>query len=164
MVPVANPSTEDNLLQLAIILTKRVNGTLLPLHVLPDRNQTITVADKTHQRRLLDAAETIAHAATIPVEPIGRIDDSIEWGILRTIQERDADLLICGWKGYSTYQENFFGGVLDTIVRSASIPLMISPLPPGRFKNTEQVLLAITGQQANLGQVTRTLTIASPGF
>jgi len=157
LVPVANPSTEDNLLQLAIILTKRVNGTLLPLHVLPDRNQTITVADKTHQRRLLDAAETIAHAATIPVEPIGRIDDSIEWGILRTIQERDADLLICGWKGYSTYQENFFGGVLDTIVRSASIPLMISRFPRP-IQNTEQVLLAITGQQANLGQVTRTLT------
>jgi Kef-type K+ transport system membrane component KefB/nucleotide-binding universal stress UspA family protein len=159
LVPVANPSTEDNLLQLAIILTKRVNGTLLPLHVLPDRNQPIAVANKTHQRQLLDTAETIAHAATIPVEPIGRIDDSIDWGILRTIQERDADLLICGWKGYSTYRENFFGSVLDNIVRSATIPVLISRFPRP-IQNTEQVLLAITGQQANLGQITSTLAIA----
>lgn len=159
LVPVANPSTEDNLLQLAIILTKRVEGTLLPLHVLPDRNQPITEAAKTHQQRLLDTAETIAHAATIPVEPIGRIDDSIDWGILRTSQERNADLLICGWKGYSNYRENFFGSVLDNIVRSATIPVLISRFPQP-IENTERVLFAITGQQRNIGQVQVTLTVA----
>ncbi|PSN16024.1 cation:proton antiporter [filamentous cyanobacterium CCT1] len=158
LIPVANPSTEDNLLQLAIILTKRVEGTLLPLHVLPDRNQPIAEADKTRQNRLLDTAETIAHAATIPVETIGRIDDSIAWGILRTIQERNADLLICGWKGFSTYRENFFGSVIDTIVRSATIPVLISRFPQP-IENTEKVVLAITGRQANLGQIKQTLTI-----
>lgn len=159
LVPVANPSTEDSLLQLAIILTKRVKGTLLPLHVLPDRNQSITEADKIQQRRLLDTAETIAHAATIPVEPIGRIDDSVDWGILRTCQERDADLLICGWKGYSNYQENFFGSVLDNIVRSAKIPVLISRFPQP-IQNTKVVLFAITGQQENLDQVKSTLRMA----
>lgn len=159
LIPVANPSTEDNLLQLAIILTKRVQGTLLPLHVLPDRNQPIAAADKTRQHRLLDTAETVAHAAIIPVETIGRIDDSIAWGILRTIQERNADLLICGWKGFSTYRENFFGSVIDTIVRSATIPVLISRFPQP-IENTEQVVLAITGRQANLEQVKITLIMA----
>jgi Kef-type K+ transport system membrane component KefB/nucleotide-binding universal stress UspA family protein len=159
LVPVANPSTEDNLLQLAIILTKRVGGTLLPLHVLPDRNQPIAEAERTRQDRLLETAETIAHAASIPVEPIGRIDDSIAWGILRTLQERDADLLVCGWKGFSTYQENFFGSVIDTIVRSATIPVLISRFPQP-IENTERVVLAITGRQANIGQVVNSLTIA----
>jgi Kef-type K+ transport system membrane component KefB/nucleotide-binding universal stress UspA family protein len=159
LVPVANPSTEDNLLQLAIILTKRVKGTLLPIHVLPDRNQPITDAAKIQQRRLLETAETIAHGATIPVEAIGRIDDSVDWGILRTCQERDADLLICGWKGYSNYQENFFGSVLDNIVRSAKIPVLISRFPQP-IQNTKVVLFAITGQPENLGQVKSTLRIA----
>jgi Kef-type K+ transport system membrane component KefB/nucleotide-binding universal stress UspA family protein len=159
LIPVANPSTEDNLLQLAIILTKRVNGTLLPLHVLPDRNQPIAEVDMVRQRRLLDTAETIAHAATIPVEVIGRIDDSIAWGVLRSIQERNADLLICGWKGYSTYQENFFGSVIDTIVRSATIPVLISRFPQP-LENTQQVVLAITGRQATLGQIKTALAIA----
>ncbi|HZG40968.1 MAG TPA: cation:proton antiporter, partial [Nodosilinea sp.] len=159
LIPVANPSTEDNLLTLAIILTKRVGGTLLPLHVLPDRNQPIVEAEKTRQDRLLETAETIAHAATIPVETIGRIDDSIDWGILRTIQEQGADLLICGWKGFSTYRENFFGSVIDNIVRSTTIPVLISRFPQP-IENTEQVVLAITGQQANLGQIKSTLAIA----
>ncbi len=159
LVPVANPSTEDNLLQLAIILTKRVGGTLLPLHVLPDRNQPIAEADRTRQDRLLETAETIAHAAAIPVEPIGRIDDSIAWGILRTLQERNADLLVCGWKGFSTYQENFFGSVIDTIVRSATIPVLISRFPQP-IENTEKIVFAITGRQANVGQVIKTLFIA----
>ncbi|MEY3298953.1 MAG: hypothetical protein RLZZ597_2213 [Cyanobacteriota bacterium] len=159
LVPVANPSTEDNLLQLAIILTKRVQGTLLPIHVLPDRNQPITEAAKAHQHRLLETAETIAHAATIPVETIGRIDDSVDWGILRASQERGADLLICGWKGYSNYQENFFGSVLDNIVRSTTIPVLISRFPQP-IQNTEQVLLAITGQPEDLFQVKSTLAVA----
>ena len=159
LIPVAIPSTEDILLTLAIILTKRVGGTLLPLHVLPDRNQPIVEAEKTRQDRLLETAETIAHAATIPVETIGRIDDSIDWGILRTIQEQGADLLICGWKGFSTYRENFFGSVIDNIVRSTTIPVLISRFPQP-IENTEQVVLAITGQQANLGQIKSTLAIA----
>ncbi|NJL48436.1 MAG: universal stress protein [Leptolyngbyaceae cyanobacterium SM2_5_2] len=159
LVPVANPNTEDNLLQLAIILTHRVKGTLLPLHVLPDRAQPITEADKIRQRRLLDTAETIAHAAAVPVEAIARIDDSVDWGILRTAQERDADLLICGWKGQSTYRENFFGGIIDRIARSATVPVLITRLPQP-IENTAQVLLALTSWPTNLGNVTATLTMA----
>ncbi|MFQ4140221.1 cation:proton antiporter [Nodosilinea sp. PGN35] len=158
LIPVANPNTEDNLLQLAIILTQRTGGTLLPLHVLPDRNQPIAEAEKIRQGRLLETAETIAHAAAIPVETIGRIDDSIAWGVLRTIQERQADLLICGWKGFSTYRENFFGSVIDTIVRSATIPVLISRFPQP-IENTERVLFAITGGRA-LGHIKSTLTVA----
>ena len=70
---------------------------------------SISPALRTKQRQLLDTAEDIAHAANIPVEAIGRIDDSIDWGVIRASQERDADVLICGWKGFSTYRENFFG-------------------------------------------------------
>lgn len=159
LVPVANPNTEDNLLQLAIILTKRVQGTLLPLHVLPDRKTPITPAARTKQRQLLDTAEEIAHAAIIPVEPIARIDDSIDWGIIRASQERDADLLICGWKGFSSYRENFFGSVIDNIVRSAGIPVLITRFPQP-IKNTRRIVFLITGKQATPQQLDTTLAIA----
>lgn len=159
LVPVSNPNTEDNLLQLAIILTKRVQGTLLPLHVLPDRKTPITPAARTKQRQLLDTAEEIAHAAIIPVEPIARIDDSIDWGIIRAAQERDADLLICGWKGFSSYRENFFGSVIDNIVRSANIPVLITRFPQP-IKNTRRIVFLITGKQATPQQLDTTLAIA----
>jgi Kef-type K+ transport system membrane component KefB/nucleotide-binding universal stress UspA family protein len=159
LVPVANPSTEDNLLQLAIILTKDANGTLLPLHVISDKDGPVSVAAKTQQNRLLETAETIAHAAVAKVEPIGRVDASIDSGILRSAQERDASLVICGWKGYSTYRENFFGSVIDNIVRRATVPVLITrfPIP---IENTERVLLAITHSRTSSTILRHTLVLA----
>jgi hypothetical protein len=43
-------------------------------------------------------------------------------------------------------------------VRSATIPVLISRFPQP-IENTEKVVLAITGRQANLGQIKQTLTI-----
>lgn len=159
LVPVANPSTEDNLLQLAIILAKRAEGTLLPLHVLSDRNSRITLEAKNQQKQLLATAETLAHAAVTSVKPIGRVDNSIAMGIVRAAQEQDASLLICGWKGYSTYRENFFGGVIDTVTRLMPVPVLISRFPQP-LENTERVLLAVTTPQLNSPQFQQMLMLA----
>jgi Kef-type K+ transport system membrane component KefB/nucleotide-binding universal stress UspA family protein len=142
LVPVANPSTENNLLQLALILVKRGQGTLLPIHVVPDGGDAIASGAITQQSNLLAAAEQIAHAAVAKVETIGRVDDSIDKGITRAAMERQASLIICGWKGYSTYRENFFGGVLDKIVRSAVVPVLITRFPVP-IKNTRRVVLMV---------------------
>ncbi|MBD2775221.1 cation:proton antiporter [Iningainema tapete] len=142
IVPVANPNTEDNLLQLALILAKATEGTLLPLHVIPESQEANLAEAKIRQNQLLATAETIAHGAVTSVEPIGRVDDSIGKGIVRSAQERDASLIICGWKGYSTTRENLFGGVLDYVVRRTTVPLLIARFPHS-IKNTKRVFLAI---------------------
>jgi Kef-type K+ transport system membrane component KefB len=80
LVPVANPSTEDNLLKLAIILAKSANGTLLPLHILLEENTPISPEAKAKQSQLLSTAEMIAHAAVANVTPIARIDESTNFG------------------------------------------------------------------------------------
>jgi nucleotide-binding universal stress UspA family protein len=152
---VANPSTEDNLLQLALILAKSTSGTLLPLHVLSDITPVTTEA-KLQQERLLAAAETIAHAAVTDVEPIGRVDDSIDKGILRTAQERNATLLICGWKGYSTYRDNFFGSVIDNVARRTLVPMLITRFPQP-IESTQRVLLAIADTEATTASFQQTL-------
>ncbi|NJL41023.1 MAG: universal stress protein [Leptolyngbyaceae cyanobacterium SM1_4_3] len=159
LVPVANPSTEDNLLSLALILTKNAGGTLLPLHVLSDREGSISADAKIRQQQLLAAAETIAHAAVTTVESIGRVDDSIDYGIVRTAEERNASLVICGWKGYSTYRENFFGSVIDNVVRLATMPVLI-----GRFaqpiENTQRLLLATSDLEMTPMMFQQTLKLA----
>jgi Kef-type K+ transport system membrane component KefB/nucleotide-binding universal stress UspA family protein len=159
LVPVANPSTEDNLLQLAIILTKSAGGTLLPLHVLSDQGGRISPEAKTQQRQLLEAAETIAHAAVASVEPIGRVDDSIDLGIVRAAQERNASLVICGWKGYSTYRDNFFGSVLDNVVRLTTMPVLITRFPQP-LENTQRLLLAVGDVEEESFRYTQTLALA----
>ncbi|MBD1939424.1 cation:proton antiporter [Microcoleus sp. FACHB-68] len=159
LVPVANPNTEDNLLQLAMILAKSAQGTLLPLHVISDKGGPISVAAKTQQNQLLAVAETAAHAAVTAVEPIGRIDDSIDKGIVRSSEERNASLIICGWKGYSSYQENFFGSVIDNVMRRASVPVLISRFSQP-IKNTTRIFLAIAQMETSSSKFQQTVGIA----
>ncbi|MBW4661539.1 MAG: cation:proton antiporter [Drouetiella hepatica Uher 2000/2452] len=158
LVPVANPSTEDNLLQLALILAKSTGGTLLPLHVLSDADAPISAEAKLQQGRLLAAAETIAHAAVTNVEPIGRVDDSIDKGILRTAQERNANLLICGWKGYSTYRDNFFGSVIDNVARRTLVPILITRFTQP-ISSTRRIFLAIAATETKTASFQQTLLL-----
>ena len=83
LVPVANPSNENNLLNLALILSKAVDGTLLPLHVLCDRTSPVNAEVISQQVQLLAAAEEIAHSANAEVETIGKVDDAVDRGIVR---------------------------------------------------------------------------------
>lgn len=158
LVPVANPSTEDNLLQLALILAKSSQGTLLPLRILSDK-QGISADDKMQQDRLLAAAETIAHAAVTPVETIGRVDDSVDKGILRSAQERNANLIVCGWKGYSTYRENFFGSVIDNVVQQATVPILIARFAHP-IQTTHRVFFAFSEIETSSIQFQQTLALA----
>lgn len=158
LVPVANPSTEDNLLQLALILAKSTNGTLLPLHVLTDTYAPVSAEAKLQQERLLATAETIAHAAVTNVEPIGRVDDSIDKGILRTTQERNANLIICGWKGYSTYRDNFFGGVIDNVARRTPVPMLVTRFMQP-IASTQRVFLAISHIEVTTFSFQQTLAL-----
>jgi Kef-type K+ transport system membrane component KefB/nucleotide-binding universal stress UspA family protein len=159
LVPVANPSTEDNLLQLALMLAKSTDGVLLPLHVLTDIYGPISSEDKLKQERLLATAETIAHSAVTDVEPIGRVDDSIDKGILRTAQERNANLVICGWKGYSTYRDNFFGSVIDNVARRTRVPLLITRFMQP-IESTQRVFLAIADIETTTPSFQQTLVLA----
>lgn len=143
LVSVANPDTENSLLNLALILAKRVEGTVMPIHVIANGDEPVRAELLTRQQQLLDTAEEIAHAAVTGVETIGRVDDSIDKGIIRAAAEQRANLIICGWKGYSTYRENFFGGVLDNIVRLAAVPTLITRFPEP-LQNAQRVVLAAT--------------------
>ena len=159
LVPVANPNNEDNLLNLALILAKTADGTLLPLNVLSDRDRTVSPEARIQQRQLLETAETLAHAANAKVETIGRVDDAIDRGIVRTAIERDASLVVCGWKGYSTYQDNFFGSMVDNVALQLSIPVLITRfIQP--IANTARVFLAVTKRQALSAEFEQTLNIA----
>ncbi|MBD2388616.1 cation:proton antiporter domain-containing protein [Cylindrospermum sp. FACHB-282] len=159
LVPVANPNTEDNLLKLAIILAKSAKGTLLPLHILLEEGTPISPEAKARQNQLLSTAEMIAHASVTNVTPIGRIDESIDKGIARVAQEKQASVIVCGWKGYSTYQENLFGNVIDKIVLRSSVPVLVTrfPLP---IEHTKRVFFAFTTQQTYASSFGQSILLA----
>ncbi|WP_241537591.1 cation:proton antiporter [Cyanobacterium aponinum] len=146
VVPVANPNTEDNLLNLALILVNATEGKLFPLHVLTDDEKRISTTAKTRQIQLLETAEMIAHATATDVQTIGRIDSSIDQGIIHVYQECQANLIICGWKGFSTYKDNFFGNIIDNVLNKADIPVLITRFTEP-IKTTKRVIFAISEAQ-----------------
>ncbi|MFM7369522.1 MAG: universal stress protein, partial [Sphaerospermopsis kisseleviana] len=86
-------------------------------------------------------------------------DESIDKGIARVAEEKQASVIVCGWKGYSTYQENLFGGVIDKIVQRSSVPVLVSrfPLP---IEHKSRVFLAFTNQQAKAISFTQNIKLA----
>ena len=159
LVPVANPSNENNLLNLALILAKAVDGTLLPLHVLCDRASRVNVEAINQQMQLLAAAEEIAHSANAIVETIGKVDDTVARGIVRAAIERKASLIVCGWKGFSSYQQNLFGGVIDNLAAKAIIPVLIARFTQP-IANTARIFLAVTKKQALSPEFSSTIDVA----
>ncbi|BAQ62329.1 sodium/hydrogen exchanger [Geminocystis sp. NIES-3708] len=146
VVPVSNPNTEDNLLNLALLLVNATKGKLFPLHILTDANGVISKGEKIRQAQLLEAAEMIAHATSTDVKSIARIESSVDQGILHVSQESDANLIICGWKGFSTYKDNFFGGIIDNVLQKSVIPVLITRFTEP-IKTTQRVVLAISDFQ-----------------
>ena len=146
LVPVANPDTEDNLLNLAIILTKATQGTLLPLNVIVDRLGKVSAEERIKQSQLLAIAEDVAHSATTKVKAIKRVDRDIDKGIVRAAIEQDASLIVCGWKGFSTYKENFFGSILDNVAQEAQVPMLVAHFSEP-IAHTRRILLAVRKPQ-----------------
>ncbi|MBZ0307286.1 MAG: cation:proton antiporter [Anaerolineae bacterium] len=122
LIPVSNPASEDHLVNLAAILAKTANGTLLPMNVA--RYADGHAEGLALQEQLLDA-DTL-HDPDLSVEPVARVDTSIAGGILRTAIEKKATLIIMGWHGQPTLQDTIFGSVLDEVLWETRIPALIS--------------------------------------
>ncbi|MGD1859626.1 MAG: cation:proton antiporter [Leptolyngbyaceae cyanobacterium] len=142
LVPVANAETEASLLELAILLSKRTAGTLLPLNVLSDRQGKVSVQQQIAQQRLLAEAENVAHSAVVDVESISRVDHSPSKGIIRASLEHQASLIVCGWKGYSYYRDRTFSNVVDRVLQRAAVPVLVTRFPQP-LNTIERVVLAV---------------------
>lgn len=147
LVPVANPSTEANLLDLGMLLAKHYHGVLLVVNIILDRKSGISSQAKSNQRLLLDNAKTVAHSADVAVEAIARIDSSIDRGLLRVTQEQDANLIICGWGGYSS-QTHLFNRAIDKLLYRSVVPMLVTRLTSS-LPNTKRVMLVLTPAQVH---------------
>ncbi len=122
LIPVSNPASEEHLLNLAAILAKTAQGTLLPMNVA--RYVDGHAEGLALQEQLLESENL--HDPDLNVEPVARVDTSIAGGILRTAIEKKATLIIMGWHGRPTVQDTIFGSVLDEVLWETRIPALIS--------------------------------------
>jgi Kef-type K+ transport system membrane component KefB/nucleotide-binding universal stress UspA family protein len=125
LTPVVDPENQAHLLSLATILARERGGKVLPLHV---ALETSGVALGLHQQRRILESEILEEDSDYIHEPIARVDNSVGRGILHAAIERNATLILMGWRGKAHLRESIFGTVLDEVLWRSKVPVMVGRL------------------------------------
>ena len=136
VVPVANPSTEQGLLQIAARLVRGSSGgqgLLLPLAMVNPSleelrgglNRAVSAA-----RSRLSTAEAIGADLAVPTRSLLRLDEDIAGGMSRTAIEQAADLLLVGAGRSDQLRAWLMGDLIDGVCRTAHCPVVV--VNPGR--------------------------------
>jgi chloride channel protein, CIC family len=138
LLPIANPDTAATLMQMAIAIARErhyeiecVQIMLVPRYSSPSETQVRT----TKSRRLLRQAEVLGKKWKIPIHTQIRVAHDVAQAILETINERDINIMLMGWKGNTDTPGRIFGNVVDTVVRQATCEVMLVKLGTSQFNN-----------------------------
>jgi chloride channel protein, CIC family len=137
LVPLSNPKTATILLRLAAAIARDRHYELecLQVIVIP-RHQapTETAVDLKASLKLLAYAVQCGYGWEIPVHTQVRVAHDATQAILETIKERHIDLLLMGWKGYTSSPGRIFGDTVDTAIRQAACDMMLVKLAQNLFQ------------------------------
>lgn len=132
VVPVYNPNTETNLIQMAALLAQHdAGGRIVPLtitsaHVHMDSPELEGALDRS--QALLSRATEIGEEFGATVKPLLRIDDDIAQGISRASREQQANLIVMGWGQAAGFRARLFGTLIDRTLWSTHCPVAVTRL------------------------------------
>ncbi len=134
LIPVANPSTIVNLVNLALLLKKPKKK--VPLFALFVTDDNKDGNDKNYNAKFaLGKAAEVASAADNPIETISRYDLNIASGILHTIKEKDISEIVIGLHRKTNIVDTFFGTKTEALLKGTNKMIFISKcvIPAGTF-------------------------------
>ena len=115
LVPVANPATAEQLLDVAFMLREQGGDeALFPLAVVRDAGDVgarVVAAERVLAHALVYAAE-----AEVPVTPVTRVALNPAVGIAQAIREQRITDVVLGWQGLSRARSATFGSVIDQVL------------------------------------------------
>lgn len=124
LIPVANPTTIDNLVNMALIMKepRRKNG-LIALSVINDSNES----DKrlVQGKRYLEQSAMVAASADVHMETVTRFDLNIAAGIIHTMKEYNASEVIIGLHRKITLVDSFLGSLTENLLTGMHRQIMI---------------------------------------
>lgn len=136
VLPVRNPASTAGLVRLAARVAARESGTVVPVRVVaPSAGR----AERAEAHEMVVAAEQQAQAAGVAARGIVCTHTSVASGVLEAAVERQASLVVMGWRGDSTVH-NVFGEIIDSIVGRSCIPLAVARLPDGPYGRVLQAV------------------------
>ena len=122
LIPVANPLTAEELVDLALMMKGRRGGKVYALHVRNDNS----ASSRAIGRNSLDVAEQAAASVDVRITPLERYDMNFVTGVMNTIEERDIDRVIIGLHRRTNVIDSFFGDKLIQLLRSTNKMVVIS--------------------------------------
>jgi len=127
LVPLHNPDHVEPLLDLAAPVAKAQNGELIVLGVV-DMPQNLPIHEGMrfvhHKTPLLKAAVNYGQKIGVPVRTSIRIAHQVSDGIIAAAEQQKANLVLMGWKGWTSKRDRIFGEVTDRVVRHAPCDLI----------------------------------------
>jgi nucleotide-binding universal stress UspA family protein len=131
VIPVANPTTAEELIRLGADLLEPRGGELTALGIVevPEGMPLSEGATRArHARRLLQRVLDFVPPGT-PIHPIVRIGRRAAEGITEAAAELDADLIVFGWGGKSPAGRDSvgapFSNTIDEVIRGASCDVAV---------------------------------------
>ncbi|MCC5830128.1 MAG: cation:proton antiporter [Phycisphaeraceae bacterium] len=141
LVPLANPTTADGLMDLAFAVREpNSQEPVYPLSIASDDGHV--EAHVAASEKMLGHAVIYAAGAGVPVIPVTRVDLNIANGIARAVTELRVSQIIIGWQGQLTYRSRIFGTVLDQLLDQTRQSILFCRLS-GRINTTERLLVLI---------------------
>ena len=122
LIPIANPITAPELVDLALLMRGGGDGAVYALHVRNDNS----ASSRAIGRNSLDVAEQVASSVDVKLIPLERYDLNFVTGVINAIEERDIDRVIIGLHRRTNVIDSFFGDKLTNLLRATNKMVVIT--------------------------------------
>lgn len=138
LVTLSNPANVPQLLEIAHAIAKERDGEVIGLRIAvvpeqlsPNRENFSEEFYVTKERPILEMANQYAQENNIPFKSQIDVAHDAARSIIESAQQLDCDLIVMGWKGFTTTSERILGEVADTVVSSAKTDILLAKVVAG---------------------------------
>ncbi len=125
LIPIANPETINNLVNLALLIRDvKAQTPLTALNIITDSKNLAN--RRSSGEKNLEKAAQIAASADVKVNTLTRYDVNVATGISHTIHETGATAVIVGLHHKSSIIDTFFGPLTDSLLKGTFREVMIA--------------------------------------
>ena len=131
LVPIANPSTIEPLMRLATTIAAPRDGEIVVLRVVvvPEQVPPAWEEDQVEQERvLLEQARRFAREQGVAARSVVRLGHEVGRAILETSRTHRCNLVVLGWKGYTSTARRILGETVDKVVENARADILLAKL------------------------------------
>lgn len=164
IVPLSNPETAEELMQLALLLRSPASEQpVYPLAVA--RGGPGEAARVAEAEALMERAVEWATAASVPAVQTVRIDDNPVVGIVRGVRELRASEIVAGWNGEWTPGTAVFGHVIDGVLEDTRAMMIVARLAAPLAAAQRMVVLVppLLHREPGFARAARALKVLAAG-